>query len=180
MGISRWIESGAEEVSIGNPLSRKTSIIWWFWGTHLGLERRDAVLPGGVGDVGQQDRRQTLAVEVVGDREGDLGAPGRRCDVADLAHDPVLEARLRGEAEALGVVEVGRPLDGALDVWGSREEPEGAGVRRQLLEEAAQVLAVLGPDGPDTDRRAVAENDIRSAVLGILGHGSASHGRVRG
>ena len=72
-GDRPWIAPGSEETSTGNPLSRKTSIIRWFCGHHLGVEDRDAVVDGDLREVGEQDRREPVPLQAVRDRERHLG-----------------------------------------------------------------------------------------------------------
>ncbi len=50
-------------------------------GEHLGEEQRDVVLFGDLGEMGQQERAEALALEAVGDRERYLGPLGLAADV---------------------------------------------------------------------------------------------------
>jgi hypothetical protein len=143
---------------------------------HLGEEGLDPVLLGDLGEVGEQDRPQPLALELVGDREGDLGAAGAGADVgavADRAAAGVVRpaglAARRDEAVAPRVVDFAELARRGGQVARPGEEAERARVGPEPLEQLQQRRLVPAADRPQVDGGPVPQHDVRFPVGRILG-----------
>ena len=99
VGSSISIASGVERMSTGNPLSRKTSIILWLCGQHLGGEDRDPVQLGDCRRGGRAGSSRSRALPRVGDEERDLGAIAAGADIRGMGDDRRRRAAERHERE---------------------------------------------------------------------------------
>ena len=95
---------------------------------HLGGERRDAVLLGHGGEMGQEDRRDPVPLPFVRDQEGHLGARRVDPDVGGVGQDAPRDAGLGHQGKAIGIVDVQRPRGHPIEI-GSAEEPEADRLR---------------------------------------------------
>ena len=148
-------------------------------GQHLGDEDGDAVLLGDLGEMGEQDRAEALALHRVVYREGDLGTPGRAADVGAMTDETVLAAARRDQAVAIGVVDLGHVKRRLLEVGRAGEEAEHSRVLAEPAQEVEQGGLVAAAHRAQVDRGAVAKHDIRFAVGGICAHVSIVRGYSR-
>ena len=112
---------GVERSSTGKPLSRKTSIIRWLCGSTSRDERRDPVLLGDLGEMGEQDRRDPAPLPRVGDQERDLGALVVDPHVGRVGDDRARVAGLGDQPEPIRVVDVDRPRGRPVEVRRAEE-----------------------------------------------------------
>src|SRR5262249_27730611 len=130
-----------------------------------GLELRDAVAARQRNQVLEKQRPDATALILVGDGEGDLGGPGHpgpggqhrvATDADDVLGTAFAQRRdersLLDEVEAREVVEL-RVGQAAL----CAEEAVVDGARAQPVEVLDEVLTIVGADGTDENRAAVAE-----------------------
>ena len=124
----------------------------------------------------EQDRGDPPPLPRVGDQERDLGTLRRvaraQADVCRVRDDPPRRARLDDEREAVGVVDVHRPVRDPVEVDGS-EEPERDRLLGDAVQERPDRGLVLGAHRPDMDGRPVGKRDLRLALGGVCGFGRA-------
>ena len=139
-----------------------------FCGQHLGGEAGDAELLGDRGQVLEQHRADALALEVVADVEGDLGAAGVDPVVAADADDVV--AHRRDEGDPVGVVDVGEPVDvGVAQLAQRREEAQVDRLVGLRGVEAPDAVGVGRADRPHVGDGAVAQDDVGLPLRGVAG-----------
>ena len=127
----------------------------------LGLERRDPVSAGDVGQPFEQARPHALSLERVLDGEGDLRAVGvcRKTKVVGDRDEPA-GGGLGDERELVVVVDAAESR-GLLGVdLRKREESEIETVGGEPAVEGEQGGGVVRPDGPQTQGRARPEDDV--------------------
>ena len=132
-------------------------------GQHLGQEAADADPAGLLGELLEQPRADALALELVGDREGDLGARGiAQAHVAAERHDPL--ARLVGDrprqCPALEPVGIEHRLHEPRRRLGEAVEPQVAALLGEVLEEGDHARLVVVRGRAQAHRRAVAQDDV--------------------
>ena len=151
----------------GKPLSRNTSQHPVVLRQDERRERVDVAGARGGREVAEQDRRHASALQLVGDGERHLRASPTHVDRHRMGDDPLLLTDGRHEAEAVDVVDVGRPRRGLLEVAAAGEEAKPARLGRKRLQEAEEAVAVRGADGANPDRGAVAQDDVGLELSGI-------------
>jgi len=143
---------------------------------HLGRERADAVLLGDCRQMREQDRGDPPSLPRVRDQECDLGTPRRVAraepDVRCVGDDPPRRARLDDQREAVGVIDVDRPVGDPVEVDCS-EEPEGDRLLGDAVEKRPDRGLVVEACRPDVDGRPVGQRDLRLALGGVCGFGLA-------
>ena len=133
-------------------------------GQHLGLEGVDPMLDRHLGEMGQQDRAQSTALQLVAHRERDLGSPFRAAEIGAVADGPPVLAPRGDKAVTVRVVDVHGPIGLRLDIGPRREEPKAAGVRGQPAEEVCQRRPVSLSDRAHMDGRAVTQYHVGLAT----------------
>ncbi|HZA88734.1 MAG TPA: hypothetical protein VE401_00740 [Solirubrobacterales bacterium] len=91
-------------------------------GQHLGLEDLDACVLRDLRQVGQQDRPEAVALELVGYRERDLGPAVPGAKVRSVPDQHGLLTPRRDEPVPVAVVDVDRKGRGGIEVGRRREE----------------------------------------------------------
>jgi hypothetical protein len=117
--------------------------------------------------VGEHRRGNTLALQAVRHREGNLGARGSVAGVHAVRQDRVRVARDGDDAVAIGVVDVGRAVGRGAQVGSPREEPEAPRLIRQAHDEREQGALVVRAERAQPDRRAAPQGHVCRAVRGI-------------
>ena len=125
------MRSGFERICGLNPLSRKTLGHPVVVGQHRGLEKRDAVLLGGLGEMREQDRSDPTPLKLVCDLEGNLRAIAVGPLVRGVAHEVLVGTGGRDEAVAFLVIDFGGPGRCRLKVGTQREEAKQTRVGRE-------------------------------------------------
>ncbi len=131
---------------------------------HLGGERGDVVHLGDAGEMGEQDRRDPVPLPRVGDEERDLGPVIAGADVGGVGDDRL--AADRHEREPVRVVDVDGPLRHPVERRGP-EEAEPDRLRRERLQELADLRLVVGAYRADANRRPIAQHDVCLALARI-------------
>ena len=90
----------------------------------LGLEGRDSMLVGHLGQMGEQDRSQAMALELVRHRKRDLGSVLRAAEIGTVADGTRFLPPHGDQPVAVRVVDVHRSRGLLLHVGGRREEPK--------------------------------------------------------
>ena len=88
-----------------------------------------------------------------------------------MSYEPLVGTRHDDKAATLFALERGGERSGPMHVRAATEEPQPARLGREIVEERAQALLVLGAHGPHADRGAIAERDIDD-----LGREKGHHG----
>ena len=187
-GTGRWGTSISSAPGDGVGLDREPAVAEHLdhlvvLGQHLGAEDLDPELAGRLGDLAEQDRAQPLFLHGVGDLHGHLGPlrPVRLTLEADVADHPAVAAAGGHQPVAAVVVDLGRPLDGLVDVGRAGEVPQPATPVRQAAEQQPlHRLGVVGPGRPDPHRRAVPQHDVGLPVRRIAHHHHPLTDRVSG
>ena len=113
----------------------------------------------------QQQRADAAGMHVVGDREGDLGRPGPGIVALEGAAADQLAAQ---HGEQRDVVRPGLAADPACLPFGRHraqaEEAQVEVVRGHLGVQVPHRVEVLGPGGPDLDRRAVGQQSVGAGL----------------
>ena len=126
---------------------------------HLGLEGVDVAVVGQGREVLEENRPDALAVVVVGDVEGNLGAVLGDPVVAADADDVVADHRHEGHAVV--VVDLGEAPDVTVaEVAHRREEAQVDRLVGLARVETTDPLGVGGLDRPQPADRAVAQDDV--------------------
>ena len=127
----------------------------------------DAAAAGQRDQVLQQEHAGAAVVHVVGDREGDLGRLGRGIVTLVAAAADQLAVH---QDEQRDVVRRGRAADPACLPLGRHrahaEEAQVEVVRGHLGVQVPHRVEVLGPGGPDLDRRAVGQQSVGAVLAG--------------
>ena len=117
--------------------------------------------------MGEQDRPQPAALELVGDGERDLRGGGVEAQVDPMAYRPVVLAAKGEQPVAAAVVDLGHHPAGTGQVGGAGEEPERLRVRVEPGEQLLEDLPVVRAHRAEADGRAVVEDDVGLAVVGV-------------
>ena len=117
--------------------------------------------------MGEQDRAQPAALELVGDRERDLRGGRVEAQVDPVADRPVVLAAEREQPVAGAVVDLGHHPPGAGEVGGAGEEPERLGVGVEPGEQLLEDVPVVRAHRAQADGGAVVEDDVGLAVVGV-------------
>ncbi len=160
------------------PASAKTASILRFCGQHLGGEAADAEVAGDRREVLEEDRADALALVLVADVEGDLGAA--RVDPVVAADADDLVAQRHDEGDPVDVVDVGEAVDvGVAEPAQRGEEPQVDRLVGLRGVEAVDPRDVGGPDRPHARDGAVPEDDVGLPV-GAVARGEllVAHGPI--
>ncbi len=145
-------------------------------GEDIGPERGDAVLPGVVGEAGEEGGGDSALLIVIGHGEGRLGGLRVAFDGVITAHADQPSVGHGDERHPFVVVELGEmaQLVGVELVFDPEESLVGRLVRHRP-HHGLQGVAVLRGDGTHAQRGAVAYRDIGDPRLrvagGWIGHG---------
>ena len=140
---------------------------------HLRHEARDADLRGDGREVLEQDRADSLALHVVRDVEGHLGARG--LDAVEAADTDDLAVEDRDQGDAVVVVDVGEAVDVTVAQLTERgKDAEVDGLVGLAVVELPQPVRVSRRDRADVRNRAVPEHDVGLPLDGRLGQDSSS------
>ena len=129
----------------------------------LGDELGEPVFLGHLGEVGEDDRAEAAPLHLARHREGDFGLARMGFGV-DAVPDRVLAAAAAGDDPvAAAVVDLRHQLRRALEVGRAGEEAQRLRAQVEVAEEDEEALDVIGPDRPQVNGGAVAEDDVAAS-----------------
>lgn len=140
-------------------------------GEHVGFEDPDAALAGGRRDPLQEQSAQTLALAVVADGEGHLGAVGVAFDAYVTGDPDDVLAEQRDQGQLVEVVHPrGAPDQVVADPDGDTEGAVEERLPREPAHEGDQAVGVVGPDGADEGGLPPGGQSGAFQLLGVPGH----------
>ncbi len=133
------------------------------------------MVAGICGEKFEQLRTDPSPLVLVGYRKGNLGDLGVVALTVISADSDELAVEHNDQRHPVVVVDIREELDlivaqGLLDL----EEPEITGFGAQSLEEGAELIAVIGLDGPHPGTTTVLEDNVELILRGITGHRTLS------
>jgi hypothetical protein len=135
---------------------------------YLGDKAGDPSFPSGLGQVLQQQLRDTPAVMGILDEECDFCMVIFGAVIATNRDHVIADGD--NECHAIHIIDLGEPLDVAIAqprIW--REEPQVLRLRRDTFIEGDQSVRVCGPDGAQVGDAAVGEQHVSFPLSRVSG-----------